>query len=115
MKSPRSSAGPDGIPFCFFKFQWKRLKALIRKTVSNASLFNGLPISFNDAYIALIPKGKSICRVDEVRPITVTNSIYCIVGKYYVVDFVKFIDQFISLTQQAILPGRSAARYLIRV
>jgi len=115
MKSPKSSAGPDGIPFCFFKCQWKSLKVLLCKTVSEAALPDCLPISFNEAYIALIPKGKSICKPDEVRPITVTNSIYRIVGKYYVVGFIKFINQFISHTQQAILPGRSIAKYLIRV
>jgi len=113
MKSPKSSAGPDGIPFCFFKCQWKRLKVLLCKTVSEAALPDCLPISFNEAYIALIPKGKSICKPDEVRPITVTNSIYHIVGKYYVVGFIMFINQFISHTQQAIFPGRSIAKYLI--
>lgn len=112
---PKSAAGPDGVPFLFFKKHRKLLKPAIKQSILDITSVFPFPSNFCNAYIALIPKTLSAGTPDKFRPITVTNAIYRIIGKYLTVDFVDFVAPLISPSQHAILPRRSLSKYLITV
>lgn len=111
----RSAAGPDGIPFSFFKQFRKLTKPHIKSLLFSITSPTFSDPDFCEAYISLIPKDKGACPPSGLRPITVTNSIYRIVGKYLTEDFIAFISPLVSEWQHAILPGRSSAKYLVSV
>lgn len=108
-----SASGPDGVSFSFFKRFRKRLKPLFRDLLGRITSPDFRDPHFCDAYISLIPKADGPAPPSGFRPITVTNAVYRIVGKYLTVDFVNFIMTTISEHQHAILPGRSIANYLV--
>jgi ribonuclease HI len=111
----RSASGPDGVPFSFFKHHRKLLKPFIKEAISSITSPLFSDPHFCDAYISLIPKSDNAGTPDKFRPITVTNSLYRIIGKYFAIDFTRFIAPLISEHQHAILPGRSTAHYLSHV
>ncbi len=80
-----------------------------------ASSPGGLPPSFSSSYISLLPKTLPSPSPDQFCPITVTSSVYCIIGKYFTRSFVSFILPFIHPSQHALLPGHSSLSYLFSI
>ena len=65
-----------------------------------------LPEGLNDTVIVLIPKGKDPQSLKNYRPISLCNVIYKVISKCLVNRLRPFLDDIISETQSAFIPGR---------
>ena len=65
------------------------------------------PPSFGESQLCLIPKVENIPRPDQFRPISVTNSDYWIVMRYWAKWLMEIASGVISKEQHAMFKGRS--------
>jgi hypothetical protein len=65
-----------------------------------------MPEGINDTTIVLIPKGKNPLSIKDFRPISLCNVIYKVISKVLVNRLRPFLDDLISETQSAFVPGR---------
>ena len=65
-----------------------------------------MPKGINDAVIVLIPKKNNLEYLKDFRPISLCNMIYKVISKYLVNRLRPLLDELISETQSAFIPGR---------
>ena len=65
------------------------------------------PKSFGESQLVLLPKIENIPHPDQFRPISITNSDYRIVMRYWAKWLMESAREVISLEQNAIFAGRS--------
>lgn len=103
---PLKVPGWDGFPARFFQRNW----GVLKKEVTDAVLSffeNGImPEGINDTTIVLIPKNKNPQSLKDFRPISLCNVIYKAISKCLVNRLRPFLDELISETQSAFIPGR---------
>ncbi|KAL5746290.1 hypothetical protein ACOSP7_027436 [Xanthoceras sorbifolium] len=104
--SPSKAPGKDGMTVHFFQNFWD----VVGVSVSHACLSflnsgNGIG-TVNETLIAVIPKIKSSQRVFDYRPTSLCNVIYMIVSKAMVNRFRLVLNDVISESQSAFIPGR---------
>ncbi|XP_060959266.1 uncharacterized protein LOC133030514 [Cannabis sativa] len=103
---PDKAPGPDGMGPGFFQHHWSIVGADIINLVKEFFSTSVLPCSINDTNLCLIPKKKNFSTMNELRPIALCNVIYKIISKVLANRMRGFIDQIISDTQSAFIPGR---------
>jgi hypothetical protein len=103
---PTKASGPDGFPACFFQRNWGTLKEDIIKEVRNFFAKGELSDGINDTAIVLIPKIKNPLSLKDFRPISLCNVIYKVVAKCLVNRMRPLLQNIISKTQSAFIPGR---------
>jgi hypothetical protein len=105
-----SSPGPDGIPYVVYKKYWKIVGPIIFNSW-NFSIETGvLPASHLESVIVLLPKeGKNAKEIKNWRPITLSNCDLKIITKALSIKMAAVLDQIISKSQTAYVPGRSVA------
>ena len=65
-----------------------------------------MPPDVNETVIVLIPKVNDPVKLTDFRPISLCNVIYKIVAKCLVNRMLSILDDIISPTQSAFVPGR---------
>ncbi|XP_071678521.1 uncharacterized protein [Lolium perenne] len=98
--------GPDGMPGRFFQRNWALMKDEVIRAVRNFFDNGAMPKGLNDTVIVLIPKGTNPECLADYRPISLCNVIYKIISKCLVNRLRPFLDNLISETQSAFVPGR---------
>ncbi|GMI90398.1 hypothetical protein HRI_002709100 [Hibiscus trionum] len=98
--------GPDGFNWNFFKHFLPQVKPYVMNFMSN--LFEGRPIdkSFNESFIALIPKTDNPVKMEEFRPISLVSSVYKIAAKLLANRLGNVIGEIIGEKQFAFVKGR---------
>ena len=103
---PTKAPGPDGFPARFYQQNWNVLREDVINGVLDFFERETLPEGINDTVIVLIPKGKDPQSLKDYRPISLCNVIYKVISKCLVNRLRPFLDDIISETQSAFIPGR---------
>jgi hypothetical protein len=103
---PTKAPGPDGFPACFYQRNWATFKEDIIQAVKNFFEKGVMPDGVNETAIVLIPKNNNPSSLKEYRPISLCNVVYKIVAKCLVNRLRPVIQDIISETQSAFVPGR---------
>lgn len=103
---PLKAPGPGGFPARFFQRNWASLKNDVIKAVRDFFESGKMPEGVNDTIICLIPKGNEPQHLKDYRPISLCNVIYKVVSKCLVNRLTPFLDELVSDTQSAFIPGR---------
>jgi hypothetical protein len=103
---PTKAPGPDGFPASFFQRNWSTFKEDVIMAVKNFFATGSMPEGVNETSIVLIPKKKNPLSLKDYRPISLCNVIYKIVSKCLVNRLRPLLQDIISQTQSAFIPGR---------
>ena len=98
--------GPDKLYAGFFQRFWHLVGGSVREEVKNVFRERKVPDYLNKTNIVLIPKNQGLESISNFRPISLCNSVYKIVSKIIVSRIRPLLDQLISPTQAAFVPGR---------
>jgi hypothetical protein len=103
---PLKAPGPDGMPGRFFQRNWGVMQEEVTKAVKKFFHDGVMPEGINDTSLVLIPKGKNPEELSDFRPISLCNVIYKIISKCLANRLRPILDEIISETQSAFVPGR---------
>jgi hypothetical protein len=103
---PAKAPRPDGFPACFFQWNWGMLKEDIIESVKRFFTEGIMPDGINETAIILIPKIKNPLSLKDYRPISLCNVLYKIIAKCLVNRMRPLLQDIISPTQSAFIPGR---------
>lgn len=103
---PWKAPGPDGVPARLLQKQWGLLKTDICRAVREFFRTGAMQEGVNDTTIVLIPKVKDPTNLKDFRPIGLCNVIYKIIAKCIVNRLRPLLQNIISPTQSAFIPGR---------
>ncbi|KAL0404192.1 UNVERIFIED_CONTAM: putative mitochondrial protein [Sesamum radiatum] len=101
LKSP----GPDGLPPLFFQRFWHIVKSDVVHCVLHFLNHRVIPDGFNATQIVLIPKCKQPQSLSQYRPISLCNVVYKIASKSIANRLKPWLDNIISPSQSAFVPG----------
>jgi hypothetical protein len=99
--------GPDGMTGLFYKTYWPIVKHSVIAGVQSFFRSGFLLKEFNHTNIALIPKVDNPSRVNQFRPISLTNFNYKIISKILANRLKPLLHKIVSPMQSAFLKGRS--------
>lgn len=102
---PLKAPGPDGFPARFFQRNWEVLREEVIGAVRIFFDEGVMPEGVNNTSIVLIPKKDKPDELKDFRPISLCNVIYKIVSKCLANRIRPFLQEFISPTQSAFIPG----------
>lgn len=102
---PLKAPGSDGFPARFFQRNWGTVKKDVVNAVLNFFKDGIMPEGVNDTVIVLIPKGNNPEYLKDFRPISLCNVIYKVISKCLVNRLRPFLEDLISETQSAFIPG----------
>ena len=109
-----TAPGSDGITIEFMKFFWGKISGMV--TNSFIESFNNGELSYTQKHgiITLLHKGKELekDKLNNWRPITLTNSDYKILAKLLAERLSMVINSLVSEDQVGYLKGRNAATVL---
>lgn len=100
------SPGPDGLNPCFYQTFWTDVGPRVVEACLDCLNNVWLPDNLNDTNIALIPKVKAPTKLTELRPISLCNVVIKIMTKAIANRLKTVLDQIISESQSAFIPGR---------
>ena len=102
-----TAPGPDGIPYSVYKSLWQQLGPYLLDAWEYSKRVGILPEDQRVSCITLLPKtGKNIEKIENWRPITLTNCDLKIFTKLISNRVSKVLDKVISPAQTAYIPGR---------
>nr|XP_048317975.1 uncharacterized protein LOC125418473 [Ziziphus jujuba var. spinosa] len=103
---PIKAPGPDGMPALFFQTYWHIVGADTVSMVQNAFRSATLPNSINRTFLVLIPKANQISSFNQIRPISLCNTIYKILSKILANRLRPLMNKLIFSHQSTIILGR---------
>jgi hypothetical protein len=103
---PLKAPGPDGLLGRFFQRNWALLKEDVIPAVKEFFSTGVMPPGVNDTCIVLIPKVPHPETLKDFRPISLCNVIYKVVSKCIVNRLRPLLQDPISPSQSAFIPGR---------
>ena len=106
-RTNNTSTGPNGIPFSLYKATQEKYFNMWVELIQQAGEMMEFPPFFGESQLCLIPKVKNIPCPDQFRPISVTNSDYRIVMRYWAKWLMEITSGVISKEQHAMFKGRS--------
>ena len=102
-----TAPGPDGIPYKVYKSLWPEVGQLLLDAWNQSVATGMLPDDQRASCITLLPKsGKNIEKIENWRPITLTNCDLKVFTKLISDRVSKKLDKLIIQTQTAYIPGR---------
>ena len=104
-----SSPGCDGLTVEFYKIFWNRIKRVLTKSFNATFENNEMSYSQKRGIIILLHKGKNLSRdkLNNWRPITLTNTDYKMLAKTLAIRLGSVIDKLINQDQVGYLKGRN--------
>ncbi|KAJ9536330.1 hypothetical protein OSB04_un000493 [Centaurea solstitialis] len=98
--------GSDGFTSKFFKSAWDIVGEDVMIAVHNFFYSGRLLKEVNHTLICLIPKCPNASKVGDYRPISCCSVIYKCISKIVSERIKPFLDQLVSRSQSAFIPGR---------
>lgn len=89
----------------FYKKYWGKIGSDVIKEVQDFFFTGILNISYNNTFVALIPKVPSACRVEHFMPISLCNMIYKIITKIITSRLRRILEKIIHPSQAAFIPN----------
>ncbi|XP_062103848.1 uncharacterized protein LOC133814961 [Humulus lupulus] len=103
---PDKSPGPDGMTPAFYQKFWSIVGSDVVSFVRSFFSSGSLPTGVNDTNVVLIPKKKNPEQMGDLRPISLCNVLYKVASKVLANRMKQVLDQVISDSQSAFIPGR---------
>jgi hypothetical protein len=102
-----SAPGPDGIPYKIYRKLWNLLGPFLLDSWKYSNTVGLLPMDQRVSTITLLPKaGKALNKIENWRPITLSNCDLKLFTKLYANRVSKVLDKIIHPCQTAYIPGR---------
>ena len=98
--------GPDGIPVFFYQQCWDLVGPEVMATIEDFCIGMCNMDRLNKALLVLIPKCQAAEQVGDFRPISLSNSLYLIIGKALANRLREVINSLVRLDQTTFIPGR---------
>ncbi|KAF5458995.1 hypothetical protein F2P56_022987 [Juglans regia] len=98
--------GPNGFGAIFFHNYWDIVGEEVCAAVLKVLRGGSMGESINNTFLALIPKKKEPKAVTDFRPISLCNVLYKIIAKTLANRLKLVLDDIISGSQSAFIPGR---------
>ena len=103
------SPGPDGFNFNFIKKSWDSLKTDFVAALECFHETGVIPKGCNASFIALVPKIRDPCNLNQFRPISLVGAIYKVISKVLAGRIKKVLPDLIDGSQSAFIEGRGLA------
>jgi len=100
------SPGPDGFNFNFIKKSWNHLKEDFVAVLKAFHQTGYIPKGCNASFIALVPKVRDPCVLDQFRPISLVGAIYKVISKVLAGRLKKVLPSIIDESQSAFIKDR---------
>jgi len=101
------SPGPDGFNFNFIKKSWNYLKDDFVAALVIFHKTGFIPRGCNASFIALVPKVKDPCKLDQFRPISLVGAVYKVITKVLAGRLKEVLPAIIDESQSAFIRTRS--------
>jgi hypothetical protein len=103
---PLKAPVPDGFPARFLQRNWGLLRDDVVRAVQRFFSEGVMPEEVNDTSIVLLPKKNDPEELKDFRPISLCNVIFKVISKCLVNRLRPILQDIISPTQSAFIPGR---------
>ena len=98
--------GPDGFPLAFRSFSWDFVKEEVMGFFREFFLNDQFVKSLNATFLVLVPKGRTVEDLKDLRPISLVGSLYKILSKVLANRIRRVLSLAISQHQNAFEEGR---------
>ena len=98
--------GPDGFPLAFWSFSWEFVKYEVLGFFREFFEHNQFVKSLNATFLVLVPKGRTVEDLKDLRPISLVGSLYKILSKVLANRIKRVMGLIISQSQNAFVEGR---------
>ena len=98
--------GPDGFPLAFWSFSWDFVKEEVMGFFKEFFQNDQFVKSLNATFLVLVPKGRSVEDLKDLRPISLVGSLYKILSKVLANRIKRVLSLVISQSQNAFVEGR---------
>jgi len=104
---PDKAPGPDGFSASFFHSNWSTVGPALILEIQNFFRTGYMPPASNTTHVRLIPKVTGAKLVSEYWPIALCNLLYKVIMKILSLRLKPILQDIISETQSAFVPGRA--------
>jgi len=102
-----SAPGPDGIPYSYYRHLWDIFGDIIVESWQDSLNNDTLPPSHRNSILKLLPKeGKNLTKLNNWRPITLSNCDHKLITKCYAKRMTSILQSHLHPNQTAYLPGK---------
>ena len=102
-----SAPGPDGIPYSYYRHLWEIFGDIMVQSWNESLNIKSLPPSHRNSILRLLPKeGKDLTRLNNWRPITLSNCDHKLITKCYAKRLTDILNPYLHPNQTAYLPGK---------
>lgn len=110
---PTKSPGPDGMTAALVQENWEAFKPVVTSEVLSFFQTGKMKESITHSNLVLIPKVAAPTSVTEFRPISVCNFLYKVISKLLAKKMQPYMNDLISPSQTAFIPGREISENII--
>ncbi|KAL9664727.1 hypothetical protein QQ045_020134 [Rhodiola kirilowii] len=103
---PSKAPGLDGFSASFYQSSWEIVGDDVVKEVLRCLNSNLLDAELNETLIVLVPKVKTVERVEDLRPISLCNVVMKIITEVLANRLKGILPDLISQSQSAFVRGR---------
>jgi len=100
------SPGPDALNFNFIKKSWNYLKVDFVAALEDFHQIGYIPKGCNASFIALVPKVRDPCKLDQFIPISLVGAIYKVISKVLTRRLKKVLPSIIDESQSTFIKDR---------
>ncbi|CAL1384152.1 unnamed protein product [Linum trigynum] len=104
---PTKAPGSDGMPALFFQKNWAVVGDTVCLELQRILITGQIPRSLNHTLLAMIPKTQKPSSPKDFRPIALCKVLYKILSKVLANRLKRILNEVITETQSAFVPGRN--------